>query len=326
MHLIASGWNIQSNFFMRLDKYIQHKHPGLTRDYIKKQIKAGLVLVNEKKVKPSHVLCKDDLVEFSPDFVLVRDLKIQPNPEIKLNIIYEDADIIALDKPAGLSVHPRQTKSGSPIKKEVSETLVSGLIAYHPSLADVGDQPKIRPGIVHRLDKDTSGVIIVAKNQKSFEWLKQQFKERKVQKKYIALIHGCPKESQGIIKTYLTRSQTEPNKQKVISATDKIIPRSGEREAITEYKVAKKFKDYCLIESRPKTGRLHQIRAQFAWLGYPIAGDAKYGNKKRPFLQYLNRQFLHAQQLSITLPNGQKKTFFSPLANDLTATIKKLEK
>ncbi|MBU1102412.1 RluA family pseudouridine synthase, partial [Patescibacteria group bacterium] len=302
--------------------------------------------VNGKKVKPSCVLRESDQVAFAPGFEFPTENKIQPNPEIKLNIIFENKDVIVIDKLAGISVHPRQTKTGTPIAKEINNTLVSGLLAYYPPLEQVGDDPKIRPGIVHRLDKDTSGVMVVAKNQRSFDWLKKQFKERVVQKKYIALIHNCPKENPGVIKTYLTRSKTEPSKQKVISGTDKIIPRSNEREAITEYKIIKKFKDFCLIEAYPKTGRLHQIRVQFAWLGNPIAGDTKYGPRLRPHFTKaspgeqgydgqakkkllasgLKRQFLHAVELKITLIDGEKKTFLSPLPDELAQIAERLKK
>jgi 23S rRNA pseudouridine1911/1915/1917 synthase len=317
----------------RIDKFILDNNPQLTRAYIKEQIKLGNILVNNKQVKPSYKMREGDQVAFAPGFKLPATDEIQPNQDIKLKIIYEDGDVIVINKPAGLTVHPRQTKTGAPITTELNNTLVSGLLAYYPPLANVGDNPVLRPGIVHRLDKDTSGLMIVAKNQKSFEWLKKQFKERKVEKKYIALISGCPKENQGALKTYLTRSATEPSKQKVVSRTDKIIPRENEREAITEYKVTQKFRDYCLIEAVPKTGRLHQIRVQFAWLEHPVAGDTKYGRKDTPAPPGLKRQFLHAAELKITLPaspaggpNGEKKTFSSPLPDDLSAFLEKLEK
>jgi len=354
---------------MRFDKYITKHYSNLSRAYIKEQIKLGNILVypvrslktepgipqsgpqakspqklkiktkytwtsngvNNKKVKPSYILREGDFVDFAPGFQFPKTGQIQPNTNIKLNIIYENNDVIVIDKPAGLTVHPRQTKSGAPIDKELNNTLVSALLAYYPPLANVGDPSTssgqvIRPGIVHRLDKDTSGVMIVAKNQKSFDWLKKQFKERRVEKKYIALISGCPKEDQGALKTYLTRSATEPSKQKVISRTDKIIPRENEREAITEYKVTQKFKDFCLIEASPKTGRLHQIRVQFAWLGHPVAGDTKYGRKNTPAPLGLKRQFLHATELETTLPDGQKKLFLSLLPQDLKSVLERLER
>jgi len=325
----------------RIDKYLMEKYPNLSRAYIKRQIKLGNILVGKEKVKPSYNLREGDLVGFAPGFAFPAETKIQPNPEIKPKIIYENNNVIVIDKPAGISVHPRQTKTGAPIEKEKNNTLVSGLLAYYPPLAGVGDPStgsgqaplEIRPGIVHRLDKDTSGVMIVAKNQNSFDWLKKQFQERKVQKKYVALIFGCPRENQGVIKTYLTRSETEPSKQKVISGTDIVIPRRSEREAITEYKVTEKFKDFCLIEATPKTGRLHQIRVQFAWLDHPVAGDTKYGRKDTPAPAGLKRQFLHAAELEITLPaspagglNGEKKTFFSPLPPELNEVLKGLKK
>jgi len=315
----------------RIDKFILDNNPQLTRAYIKEQIKLGNILINNKRVKPSYEMREGDLVTFAPGFQFPKTGQIQPNTNIKLNIIYENNDVIVIDKPAGLTVHPRQTKSGAPIDKELNNTLVSALLAYYPPLASVGDPSTssgqvIRPGIVHRLDKDTSGLMIVAKNQKSFEWLKQQFKDRKVQKKYIALISGCPKENQGALKTYLTRSATEPSKQKVVSGTDNIIPRRNEREAVSEYKVIQKFKDFCLIEAHPKTGRLHQIRVQFAWLGHPVAGDTKYGRKDAPAPPGLKRQFLHAAELEITLSDGQKKLFISLLPRDLESVLERLER
>lgn len=325
---------------MRLDKFILQKYPNLSRAYIKQQIKLGNVLVGGKKAKPSFALRESDLVGFAPGFEFPTESKIQPNPEIKLNIIFENEDVIVIDKPAGISVHPRQTKTG-PIAKEMNNTLVSGLLAYYPPIANVGDfstppapspfqgegwgEVNIRPGIVHRLDKDTSGVMIIAKNQRSFDWLKKQFKERKVQKKYIALVVGCPKEDCDTIKTYLTRSAADPSKQKVVPLNT-VDHNKKLREAITEYKVIKKFKDYCLIEAYPQTGRLHQIRAQFAWLGNPVAGDAKYGPKKRPLPAGLKRQFLHATELKIILPDGEKKTFLSPLPGELAQIAEGLKK
>ena len=315
----------------RLDKFLAAQFPSLSRAYLKEQIKLGNILVNGKKIKPSFSLRKNDQVEFAPGFILPESSRqILPNPAIKLKIIYEDNDVLVIDKPAGLAVHPRQNKNGAPLESEVSSTLVSGLLAYYPAMANVGDynspQPplnlrggeNIRPGLVHRLDKDTSGVLIIAKNQVSFDWLKNQFKERRVQKKYLALVQGAFKEKQGEIKTLLHRSQKDPTKQKISTKEGK--------EAITRYKVIKEFKKYTLLEVSPKTGRLHQIRVHLAWLGHPVAGDKKYGHKNQLLPSGLNRQFLHAAELKIILPNGQEKQFSSPLPEELTKILAQLEK
>ena len=333
-----------SDIGQRLDKFILAKFPRHSRAYLKEQIKLGNFLVypvkshkagtakqlfnrvNDKKVKPSYILRADDTVTLAPGFVLPESTAILPNPNIKLNILYEDADVLVINKPAGLSVHPRQDKNGLPLLSEVDSTLVSGLLAYYPLIANVGDHPLLRPGLVHRLDKDTSGVMIIAKNQTSFNWLKAQFKEKGVTKKYIALVHGSLKEKQGTIKTLLARAIENPTKQKVA--------KQGGKEAITQYKVIREFKNYTLLEASPQTGRLHQIRVHLAHIGHPVVGDAKYGQRlksdfkgraKSDFSELLNRQFLHAQELKIMLPDGQKKTFSAPLPTNLNAVLRALE-
>jgi 23S rRNA pseudouridine1911/1915/1917 synthase len=296
----------------RLDKFLTNQFPRYSRAFLKEQIKQGNFLVNNKKVKPHYILSEKDKVGLAPNFSLPSAAKLIPNYNINPTIIYEDSDILVINKPAGLSVHPRQDKNGLPLLQELDKTLVSGLLARYPEIVSVGDNPLLRPGIVHRLDKDTSGIMIVAKNQKSFLWLKKQFKDRLTIKKYLALVNGHLKKKGGEIKCYLKRSQN-PTKQKV--------SKEG-REAISQYKVIKEFKDYSLVEIIPKTGRFHQIRVQFAWLGHPVAGDTKYGSSR--LLIGSKRHFLHAKELSLSLPNGQIKTFSSPLPTDLKSILEKL--
>ncbi|MDD2730629.1 MAG: RluA family pseudouridine synthase [Candidatus Portnoybacteria bacterium] len=310
---------------IRLDKYLLAGFPQYSRAYLKEQIKLGNFLVYPersqgtigKKVKPSYILRQGDAVALAPDFTLPDTTKILPNPDIKLETIYEDDNVLVISKPAGLTVHPRQDKNGLPLASELNNTLASGLLARCPAIAAVGDSPALRPGIVHRLDKDTSGVIIAAKNQKSFTWLKKQFKERKTKKKYIALVAGKLKEKSGEIKIFLARAKSDPAKQKVV--------KNGGKEAITEYQVIKEFNLYSLLEASPRTGRLHQIRVQLAWLGHPVAGDKKYGSQKLPIPSGLSRQFLHAEKLAITLPDGQKRVFEAPLPADLKNVLNALE-
>lgn len=202
-----------------------------------------------------------------------------------MKIIYEDKNILVLDKPAGI----------------ISDDI---------------------PKRVHRLDKDTSGILLVAKNDKILEFLQKQFKERKVEKKYIALIIGSLKNKQGKIETLLGRSQNDRRKQKVYLPHD---PSSeGKREAITKYRVLQNFKKYTLIEAEPKSGRKHQIRVHFTHLGHPLAGDKLYGFKNQPLPEGLKRQFLHANYLKIKLPDNQIKEFKSELPEDLNIILNKL--
>ncbi len=202
-----------------------------------------------------------------------------------MKVIYEDENIQVLDKPAGINA----------------------------------DDIPLR---AHRLDKDTSGVLLAAKNEKTLEFLQRQFQNRKVEKKYIALVVGNLKDKKGTIETLLGRSPNDRRKQKVFPPRDPEA--KGKRMALTEYKVLQRFKNYDLIEAEPLTGRKHQIRAQMAYLGHPIAGDKLYGFKNQLSPEGLNRQFLHAAFLKIELPNGEIKEFKSNLSNDLELCLQKL--
>lgn len=301
----------------RLDRVLAEKFSQHSRVYLKQQIKLGNILVNQKKVKQGYFLRQGDIVSLAQNVFTPLKTAIAPNPAIKLDVIFENDDVIVIDKPAGLSVHPRQGRDGKPLDCEADNTLVSGLLARYPLLAGVGDAPAIRPGLVHRLDKDTSGLMIVAKNQPSFEWLKKEFQARRVHKTYIALVEGAVADDKGAIMMPLARSKSDPAKQK--------IDRNG-KIALTEYKVIKRYVGCTLLEVSPQTGRLHQIRVHLAWLGRPVAGDKKYGQKKQTAPAGLARQFLHAAELEITLPGGEKRKFSSPLPADLAATLAGLEK
>ena len=204
----------------------------------------------------------------------------------KCKIIYEDANIQVLDKPAGVNAD------------------------------DI-------PGRAHRLDKDTSGILLAAKNDKTLEFLQKQFKERTVEKKYIALVIGNLKNESGVIETLLGRSPEDKRKQKNYLPQG---PRAeGKREATSKYKTLKKYRDFTLLEVEPKTGRKHQIRAHMAYLGHPVAGDKLYGFKNQPCPAGLTRQFLHAEHLKIKLPGDEIKEFLSPLPKDLELVLSKLE-
>lgn len=235
---------------------------------------------------------------------------LKPNPDIKLKIIYEDENIIVIDKPAGLLVHPTH--------KQEEDTLANGLLARYPDIANVGDD-KTRPGIVHRLDKDTSGLIVVAKNNQSFQDLKKQFQEREITKTYLALVIGHLKDKKGTITKTIGLSRKDYRKRTTL------LDRHSQR-AWTEYQVIKEYKDYSLLEVFPKTGRTHQIRIHLASIGHPIAGDIQYKFKRQMCPENLSRQFLHAKHLKFKLTNGRIMEFNSELSQDLKEVIAKLKK
>jgi 23S rRNA pseudouridine1911/1915/1917 synthase len=226
-----------------------------------------------------------------------------------IKIIYEDDDIIAVNKPAGIIVHG------------VVDSLVDWLIKKYQGIKNVGED-KSRPGIVHRLDKDTSGVLLIAKNQKTFEYLKEQFQKRKIKKKYIALVWGKLKGEKGIIDLPIGKSKSDFRKKSTRKAIGKI------REAITEYKTlqvvkSSAFDNYTLVEVYPKTGRTHQIRVHFKAIGHPIVCDKLYGPKKQECPFGLSRHFLHASSLELTLPNGARIKLEADLPEDLSRIITK---
>jgi len=231
---------------------------------------------------------------------------------MEFNIIYQDPNLLVIDKPAGLVVF-----SEGQVKEN---TLIDYLLEKFPDLKNTGKTP--RYGIIHRLDKDTSGILLVAKNNKSLSFFQNQFKEGRVFKKYLALVVGNLKDREGTIETLIGRSPKDQRKQKIYLLGE---PDSeGKRTAVTEYKTLEKFENFSLIEVRPKTGRKHQIRAHLAYLGYPIAGDKLYGFKKQVLPKDLSRQFLHATSLKIELTNGEIKEFHSDMPQDLKNILKNL--
>lgn len=234
---------------------------------------------------------------------------------MELKIIYEDDNVLVADKTAGIIVFPEGAATTGGEK-----TLIDYLIEKKPELKKTGKAP--RYGIVHRLDKDTSGILMVAKNDESLAFLQKQFKEGKVTKKYIALAAGHIKKDQGNIKTLIGRSPKDRRKQKAYFKEE--YPKD-KREAETNFKVLKRFNDFTLLEVMPKTGRKHQIRCHLSFLGNPIAGDKLYGFKNQPLPKELTRQFLHANYLKINLPTKQIREFESKLPEDLSKIIKDLK-
>jgi len=229
-----------------------------------------------------------------------------------IKIIYEDKDVLVIDKPAGIVVFPEgQTKEN---------TLIDKIIEEKPELKQAGEPP--RYGIVHRLDKDTSGILLIAKNTKSLIFLQKQFINRKVEKKYTVLVEGNIKENFGEIKTLIARSKGDKRKQKAYFKNGK-EPKSA-RDAITEFEVLKRFENYTLLLANIKTGRRHQIRCHFSYLRHPIAGDKLYGFKDSKIPEGLTKQFLHASYLKIQLPSGQYEEFKSELPDELQKILTSL--
>lgn len=217
-----------------------------------------------------------------------------------IKIIFEDNDLLVIDKPAGISVIP---------------DLINELIEKYPKLKSAGEAP--RYGIVHRLDKDTSGVLLVAKSTEALKFFQNQFINRGVEKKYVCLVEGVVKDDFGRIENLIARSKNDFRKQ-TVSETG--------RQAITEYKVLERYKDYTLLEVKIKTGRRHQIRCHLSYLQHPIAGDKLYKFKNSKIPDGLTRQFLHANYLKIKLLNGEEKEFYSDLPEDLKQVLKTCQK
>ncbi len=292
----------------RLDKFLMREFfldMEISRGEIIRNIKSGKILVNDKIVKPSYILKEKDEIEIN---ILKKIDGLMPNKNVKLDIVFQDKNIIAIDKPAGIMMHPGF--------KNETDTLVNGLIAKFPEIKNVGEDP-MRPGIVHRLDKDTSGIIVVARNQKTFESLKDKFKNREISKKYLALVYGHINPEVGTIEKPIARA-SDYKKQVIASRKT----RTKVRPAITKYKVLKKYKDFDLVEVTPMTGRMHQIRVHLTSIEHPIIGDKKYRLKnivssrgaQRPACNagasIAGRHMLHAKSLEFKL-FGKKYSFNS---------------
>lgn len=304
---------VKENLTLRIDKFlVRNFFSNQPRAEIIRSLKVGNILVNEKKIKPSYLVKKGDRIrvrlEKTPNQIL-------PNKKITVEIIFKNKDFAVVNKPAGLKVHPA--------KRGENNTLVNGLLAEFPESAKVGDGSAgsfLRPGIVHRLDKETSGVLIFARNQKAFEELKKSFQEKKVRKEYLALVEGIMKNKQGVIQKDLARSKNY-KKQLIASAkTQRKI-----RKAETEYKRLKILGDFSLLAVFPKTGRTHQIRVHLASLGHPIAGDKIYKKKRgRGKLFRPSRQLLHAKKIEFNF-RGKFFQFKTKLPQDFSDFLQDLE-
>jgi len=270
---------------VRLDKYVGEKCPELSRTHAQRLIADGYITVNDRVVKASTALNIGD----SLSIIIPPAMPVPPEPEaIPLNIIYEDDDLLVIDKPAGLTVHPAPGHS--------SHTLVNAILNYLPELTDTGDP--LRPGIVHRLDKDTSGLMLVAKNEAAQADLISQFKTRSVVKAYTVLVRGHLVPDSGVIEASIGRDPRHRKRMAVVAEG---------REARTEYYVIEYIGSYTLLDVRPETGRTHQIRVHLSAIGYPVVSDKIYGIKS----PYLPRQFVHASRLGFKLPSTSEYVEFT---------------
>lgn len=285
----------------RIDKQLGHHFAQYSRSQLQRWIEDGNVQVNGQAVKPKYKLATGDVVTIEPE----KPKKIDLVPEnIPLDIVYEDDDVIVVNKPQGMVVHPAP---GHP-----DHTLVNALL-YHSPLSTINGE--FRPGIVHRIDKDTSGLLMVAKNDMAHRSLAAQLKAKTNEREYVALVHGVIKEDRGTIDAPLGRSLKDRKKQAVVA---------DGRHAVTHFKVLKRYRHYTLVACRLETGRTHQIRVHMKYIGHPLAGDPLYGPRKTlPG----NGQYLHARLLGFKHPRtGKQLTFTAPLPPYFQQMLDKLDK
>ena len=309
----------------RLDSYVAGVRQGLSRSFVQWLIREGHILVNGQTVRPSTRLRQGDLIQIHVPDAPAEGVIPQ---EMPLSIVYQDKHVLVVDKPAGLTVHPAP---GHP-----HGTLVNALLGRYPELASVGDS--LRPGLVHRLDAGTSGLMVVARTPIAHASLSRQMKERTVTKVYLALVRGHPEPPQGTVDAPIARDPRHRQRMGIVA---------GGRQASTQYRTLRLFRDFvpgtpqrqgsravlykgavvegnkgfALLEVRPHTGRTHQIRVHMAALRHPVAGDAKYGGR----VPFLRRQFLHAHRLGFRLPPAETYVeFTSPLPPDLEEALSTL--
>jgi 23S rRNA pseudouridine1911/1915/1917 synthase len=288
----------------RLDKFLVNRLPEFSRARLQGLIADGFVLVNGEPAKKSgQMLDPGAAVEVRVPPPVPSGLV---GEDIPLDIIFENDDLLVVNKPAGMVVHPAAGHD--------TGTLVHAVLGYDPDIEGIGGEE--RPGVVHRLDKETSGLIVLAKNDNAHHWLQDQFRLRQVEKTYLALVDGAPPTPSGRVEAAIGR---DPSHRKKMA----VLPTGRGRESVSEYKTREMFVNHTLLEFHPHTGRTHQIRLHCAFLGCPIVGDMVYG-KRKPTLG-ISRHFLHAAQLKIILPNEtQPRIFEAPLPVELETVLEKL--
>ncbi len=285
----------------RLDKFLVTCLPELSRSRIQGLIRDGFVRIDRVSAdKNGQMIQKGQQIEFRLPPAVPSDLIPESIP---LDIIFENDDLMVVNKPAGMVVHPAAGHD--------SGTLVHAALAHAPEMEGINGEE--RPGVVHRLDKDTSGLILLAKNDRAQRWLQDQFRLRKVKKVYLTVVDGHPPTPQGRVEAPIGR---DPSHRKQMA----VVPIARGREAVTEYFTLERFLEHTYLEAHPLTGRTHQIRLHMAFLGCPIVGDRLYGHKHVTLA--IDRQFLHAARLTVVLPGEKKpRTFEAPLPADLEIVL-----
>jgi len=286
----------------RIDAYIASNNKELSRSYIAKLVDNGNIKVNGREVKPSYKIKAGDVI----DIDIPQPVELEINPEdIDLDILYEDEDVIVINKPQGMVVHPAPGN--------YSGTLVNALLKHCTNLSGINGV--MRPGIVHRIDKDTSGVLLVAKNDSAHKCLAEQIKEHSVNRRYIAIVEGIIKVDKGTIEGNIGRHHIDRKKMDVVA---------GGKHAITHFTVIERFKNFTLIEAKLETGRTHQIRVHMAHIGHPVLGDPVYGVKNQKFA--LQGQALHAALIGFLHPRtGNYMEFKAPLPEYFVELIEKIK-
>jgi len=287
----------------RLDVYLVGEAQGLSRSYIQRLLEGGMVTVNGKEARAGYRVKGGDVVVLAvPE---PEGLNLAPE-DIPLDVYYEDSDVLVVNKPRGMVTHPAE--------RNYSGTLVNAILYHCRDLSGINGV--LRPGIVHRLDKDTSGLLVVAKNDAAHLNLAVQLKERRITRRYLALAHGRVKEENGVIDAPIGRDPRDRQKMAVVARNS--------REAVTHYKVLDRLSNYTLLELKLETGRTHQIRVHLAFIGHPVAGDPKYGPRRIHF--GLEGQFLHAAVLGFNHPRtGAYLEFSALLPPELEAVLRKLK-
>jgi 23S rRNA pseudouridine1911/1915/1917 synthase len=288
----------------RLDQILSTNVKDISRTRLQKLIREGHVQVDGVVItKPAFQLEGNVIVEVNIPAPKSTQLKAE---KIPLDVIFENQDLLVINKPPGMVVHPSVGHA--------SGTLVHAVLAHAPDIQGIGGER--RPGVVHRLDKDTSGIILMAKNDLAHQMLQEQFRQRKVEKTYLALVHNKPPTPTGRIEAAIGRDPQHRQKMTV-------VPNSKGREAISIYKTIENFESHAFLEIRPFTGRTHQIRVHLAFIGCPVVGDKVYGGRKTGL--DVKRQFLHAEKLKIQLPGEEGEVVFhAPLPSDLNQVLVEL--
>lgn len=284
----------------RIDKALSAVNPDWTRSKVQSWVKEHFILVNGHVVKPNYLLKQGDEVQVSEP--QPEPLEVVPE-NLDLDVVYEDGDVLVVNKPRGMVVHPAAGHA--------SGTLVNGLMHHCSDLSGINGV--LRPGIVHRIDKDTTGLLAVAKNDRAHASLAEQLSEKTVTRKYTALVHGNIPHDEGTVDAPIGRDPKDRQRMTVID---------GGRDAVTHFTVLERLGDFTLVECRLETGRTHQIRVHMKYIGHPLAGDPKYGPKKT---LTFGGQVLHAGVLGFSHPNtGEYMEFEAPLPADFAALLEKL--